>query len=71
LHVVTEQNGLPVSTVCSFADIHNSTRFIDVMAAISEFADEPMPQEIKTVYANKGYDAAYPTHLKTNHLDNI
>jgi len=59
LHVATEQNGLPVLTVCSFADIHNSTGFIDVMEAISELADEPMLQEIKTVYANKGYDAAY------------
>jgi len=52
IHVAVEQNGLPVSIVCSPANIHDSTKFIDVMENISEFIDDYMIQQIVTVYAD-------------------
>jgi len=59
IHVAVEQNGLPVSIVCSPANIHDSTKFIDVMENISEFIDDYMVPQIVTVYTDKGYDAKY------------
>ncbi len=41
------------------ANKHDSTKFIDVMENISEFIDDKMAQQIISVYADKGYDAAY------------
>ena len=54
-----EQNGLPISIVISTANIHDSTKFIDVMESISEYLDDSMIEEIVSVYADKGYDAKY------------
>ena len=54
-----ESNGLPVSIVTSSANIHDSTKFIDVMENISEYLDDSMINQIVTVYADKGYDAKY------------
>lgn len=41
------------------ANEHDSTKFIDVVENISDFLDDKMINEIVTVYADKGYDAAY------------
>ena len=41
------------------ANEHDSTKFIDVIENISDFLDDEMIQEVVTVYADKGYDAAY------------
>ena len=48
--------GLPVSIVISSANIHDSTKFIDVMESIPDYLDESM-DEIVSVYADKGYDS--------------
>ena len=52
-----ESNGLPISIVCSSANIHDSTKFVDVMESISDFLDDSMVKEIISVYADKGYDS--------------
>ena len=64
IHVAVESNGLPVSIITSPANIHDSTKFIDVVElisdfveSISDFADNKMCQEIISVYADKGYDS--------------
>lgn len=59
IHAATEQNGLPISVVCSLANEHDSTKLIDVLQNISDFADDGMVRHIVTVYADKVYDAAY------------
>ena len=53
IHVAVEKSGLPVSIVCSSANEHDSTKFIDVMENISEFVDDSMMDEIVTVYAER------------------
>ena len=57
IHVAVESNGLPVSIVASPANVHDSTRFIDVMESISDFVDDDMMNQTVSVYADKGYDA--------------
>jgi len=52
-----EQNGLPISIVVSSANHHDSTRFVDVMESISDHLDYSATRKIKSVYADKGYDA--------------
>ena len=54
-----EQNGLPISIVMSLANIHDSTKFVDVIQNISDFVDDAIMKKIVTVYADKGYDAKY------------
>ena len=49
--------------VCSPANQHDSTKFIDVMESISDFVDDSMIEEIVSVYADKGYDAKYIRNL--------
>ena len=58
MHVAVESNGLPVSIVTSPANIHDSTRFTDVMKGISDFLDDKSIRQIISVYADKGYDSA-------------
>ena len=41
------------------ANIHVSTKLIDVIENISDFVDDDMVREIVLVYADKGYDAKY------------
>ena len=48
LHVAVEKNGLPISIVISPANIHDSTRFINVIESISDFLDDSMIKEIMT-----------------------
>ena len=45
--------------VTSPANIHDSTKFIDVMESISDFVDDGTIEQITSVYADKGYDAKY------------
>ena len=53
-----EQYGLPISIVCSSANQHDSTKFIDVIESISNFVDDDSIKEIVAVYADKGYDSS-------------
>ena len=54
----------------SSANVHDSTKFVDVMESISEYLDKTMINEIVTVYADKGYDAAYiRNYLKNNGMN--
>jgi len=70
IHVAVEQHGLPVSIVCSPANIHDSTKFIDVIENISEFIDDYMVEQIVTVYAYKEYDAKYiRNYLRCNGIN--
>ena len=56
--------------MCSSANEHYSTKFIDVMENISEFVDDSMMDEIVTVYADKGYDAKYiRNYLRCNGMN--
>ena len=56
--------------MCSSANEHDSTKFIDVMENISEFVDDSMMDEIVTVYADKGYDAKYiRNYLRCNGMN--
>ncbi len=41
----------------SSANIHDSTKFIDVMESISEYLDDNCTKQIVSVYADKGYDS--------------
>ena len=70
MHVAVEKSGLPVSIVCSSANEHDSTKFIDVTENISEFAYDSMMDEIVTVYADKGYDAQHiRNYLRCNGMN--
>ena len=67
VHVAVDGNGLPVSTVCSAANEHGSTRFIDTMENIPDFLDDSMAEETVTVYAGKGYGAkCIGNYLRSN-----
>ncbi len=57
IHVAVESNGLPISIVCSPANVHDSTKFIDTVESISDFVDDDMMNQTVSVYADKGYDA--------------
>jgi len=41
------------------ANIHDSTRFIDVVGSISDHLDYSATRKIKSIYADKGYDAEF------------
>ena len=49
------------------ANIHDSTKFVDVMESISEYLDDSMMDEIVSVYADKGYDSKYIRNYLRNH----
>ncbi len=59
IHVAVEQNGLPISTVISPANEHDSAKFVDVTESISDFTDNSMTNQIVSVYADRGYGAKY------------
>lgn len=70
IHVAVDSKGLPISILLSSANIHDSTKFIDVMESISEYLDDSMIDEIVTVYADKGYDAKYiRMYLRNNNIN--
>jgi len=55
--------------VCSPANIHDSTKFIDVMENISEYLDDDAIDQIISVYADKGYDAdTIRNYLKSRNI---
>ena len=69
MHVAVESNGLPVSIVTSPANIHDSTRFIDVMKGISDLLDDESIQQVISVYADKGYDStSIRNYLKNKNI---
>ncbi len=39
------------------ADIHDSTKFVDVMESISDFVDDSMMEQMVSAYADRGYDS--------------
>ena len=55
--MAVDDNGLPISIVMSPANIHDGTKFIDVMENISEYLDVNSIKQITSVYADKGYDS--------------
>ena len=57
IHVAVKSNGLPVSIVISPANQHDSTRLVDVVETISDYLDDDCTKQIKSVYADKGYDS--------------
>ncbi len=60
LHVAVDGSGWhrPASINCkSPADIHDSTKFANVMESISDFADDSMMEQTVSVYADMGYDS--------------
>ncbi len=59
IHVAVDRTGLPISIRASPANVHDSTKFIDVLENISEPADDGLIREIISAYADRGYDAAY------------
>ncbi len=94
LHVAVDGTGLPMSTVMSPADIHDSTKFIDVICPmhmpyrehsanvhdstkfidvlenISKLVDDDLIRQIISVYADRGYDAAYiRNYLRSHGID--
>jgi len=69
LHVAVDNNGLPVSVVISPANIHDSTKFVDVMESISDLVDDELIKQIVSVYADKGYDStSIRNYLKNNDI---
>ncbi len=57
VHVAVKNNGLPISIVISPANIHDSTEFVNVVESISDFLNDESIKQIKSVYADKGYDS--------------
>ena len=57
IHVAVESNGLPISVVMSPANIHDSTKFIDVIENISEYLDDDSIEQTAFCFADKGYDS--------------
>lgn len=65
-----EQNGLPISIRTSPANVHDSTKFIDVLENISDFLNDDLIHAIVSAYADKGYDAAYiRNYLRNNGIN--
>ncbi len=70
IHVAVDKTGLPISIMASPANEHDSTKFIDVLENISELVDDDLIREIISVYADKGYDAAYiRDYLRSHGID--
>ncbi len=58
IHVAADRTGLPISIRASPANVHDSTKFIDVLENISELVGDDLIREIISAYADRGYDAA-------------
>ena len=70
IHAAAGQNVLPVSIVCSPANIHDSTKFIDVMEPVSDFVDYNSIRQVASCLADKGYDAKYVrNYLRDSGID--
>jgi transposase len=69
MHVVVDNNGLPLSALLSSANNHDSIKFIDVMESISEYLDDDTINPIISVCADKEYDAKYiRAHLANRNI---
>ncbi len=54
----------------SSANIHDSTKFIDVIENISDFLDNDSIKQIVSVYADKGYDSkSIRNYLKNKNIN--
>jgi len=52
------------------ANIHDSTKLIDVMENISDFVDDNLIKKIVSVYADNGYDVKYiRNYLRNNGIN--
>ena len=64
-----ESNDLSVSIVTGPANVHDSTKFIDVMESISDFVGDGSIKQIISCFADKGYDsAAIREYLKNREI---
>jgi len=69
VHVAAEQNGLPISIIIGPANQHDGTKFVDIMESISDYLDYSATRKIKSVYADKGYDAySIREHLRNRDI---
>jgi len=57
IHIAVDSNSLPVSIIISPANEHDSTKFVDVMENIPDHLSYSITKQIKSVYADKGYDS--------------
>ncbi len=70
IHVAVDGTGLPIPIRASPANVHDSTKFIDVLENIPEPADDDLIREIISAYADRGYDAAYiRNYLRSHGID--
>ncbi len=58
IHAAVDGTGLPIPIRSSPANVHDSTKFIDVLENISELAGDGLIRQIISVYADRGCDAA-------------
>ncbi len=58
IHVAADGTGLPIPIRASPANVHDSTKFIDVSEDISEPAGDGLIRQIISAYADRGYDVA-------------
>ena len=52
-----DQNSLPVSIVISPANVHDGTKLVEIVENISDHLNYSATRQIKSVYADKGYDS--------------
>ncbi len=70
IHVAVDSNELSISIIIGSTNIHDSTKFIDVIENISDFLDNSMMNQIVSVYADKGYDAkSIRSYLKNRNIN--
>ncbi len=70
IHVAVDGTGLPISIRASPANVHDSTKFIDVLENISELTGDDLIRQIISAYADKGYDAAcIRDYLRSHGID--
>ncbi len=55
----SQHTGLPIPIRASPANVHDNTKFIDVLENIPGPAGDGLIRQIISVYADKGYDAVY------------
>ncbi len=67
IHAAVDGAGLPIPIRASPANVHDSTKFIDVSEDISELVDDGLIRQIISAYADRGYDAAYVRNYLRSH----
>ena len=56
IHVLVTKNGLSISILCSPANFHDNTKFVDMLENVSGLLDRKLVKKIRVVYADKSYD---------------